>query len=370
MRIGVVVHGPEIVDSGYAKKIIDLLKNFGDVKAKLGGTMGRVAVIDNNLQDIIDISEKLVPSQSLKKLADNDILVLMNYGKSKETGHTFGRIVVGRANISKPIIQIERPGEKDGTIIVWNNNNSEEVKKIVDFLSKTLNLKVENCISDGLSVWKEGKRLFRKVHGVDKGEAIMVNGIVVGRAKGKEVVIVAEDGKIVDIINGEMKEHGVEKLGRVDLEKAIIKTGLLRRHPTNPNVRVLENKRGDVVFINHAGEDVLEKIKNKEISAVITIGDDTTMICGDILARFGIRIIGITDGDRDEILKSPVIAEGSAIFLIENMRDDDVGELLMKEFEKREIRGITFNECLKIVEGILNENKVRYSLQKIEKCIL
>ncbi|EHP89077.1 DUF2117 family protein [Methanotorris formicicus] len=366
MRIGVVVHGPEIVDSGYAKKIIDLLKNFGDVKAKLGGTMGRVAVIDNNLQDVIDISEKLMPSQSLKKLADNDVLVLMNYGKSKETGHTFGRIVVERANISKAIIQIERPGEKDGTIIVWNNNNSEEVKKIVDFLLNALNLKVENCISDGLSVWREGNRVFRRVHGVDEGEAIMVNGIVVGRAKDKEVVIVVEDGKIVDIINGEIKEHGVEKLGRIDLEKAVIKTGLLRRHPSAfnledsyPSNNEILNK-GEVVFINHAGEDVLEKIGNKDVSVVITIGDDTTTICGDILARFGIRIIGITDGDRDEILKNPIIAEGSVIFLIENMRDDDVGELLMKVFEDRRTGRISFSECLEVVKEILHEHEVKY----------
>ena len=109
---------------------------------------------------------------------------------------------------------------------------------------------------------------------------------------------------------------------------------------------------------------MLEKIKDKDVSVVITIGDDTTTICGDILARFGVRVIGITDGDRDEILKNPIIADGSAIFLIENMKDDDVGELLMKEFKKRSISNITFNECLEIVEGILDKNNVQYSLQK------
>ena len=120
MNIGTVIHGPEIIDTGYAKKILDILEEFSkeyginiNIKAKLGGTMGRVAVIDNGLEDVIDISEKLVPSMSLKKLGNNDILILMNYGKSKETGHTFGKIVVGRADVSKPIIQIERPWEKD-----------------------------------------------------------------------------------------------------------------------------------------------------------------------------------------------------------------------------------------------------------------
>ena len=43
MEIGVVVHGPGIVDSGWAEKIIDLLSNFGNVHCRLGGTMGRTA---------------------------------------------------------------------------------------------------------------------------------------------------------------------------------------------------------------------------------------------------------------------------------------------------------------------------------------
>ena len=59
MRIGVVVHGPNIIDSGYALKLIDLLKSYGDVSARLGGTMGRTAVIDASLEDVIDILERI-----------------------------------------------------------------------------------------------------------------------------------------------------------------------------------------------------------------------------------------------------------------------------------------------------------------------
>ena len=55
MEIGVVVHGPGIVDSGWAKKIIDLLSNFGNVRCRLGGTMGRTAVIDSVFEVLIDI---------------------------------------------------------------------------------------------------------------------------------------------------------------------------------------------------------------------------------------------------------------------------------------------------------------------------
>ena len=358
MKIGVVIHGPEIIDSGYALKIINLLKRFGEVKAKLGGTMGRVAVIDNNLQDVIDISEKLMPSQSLKKLADNDVLILMNYGKSKITGHTFGKIVVERANLNKPIIQIERPGEKDGTIIIWNDDNSEVVKDIASYLSKTLNLKIERCISKGLEVWEENGRVFRKVHGVDVGEAILINGVVVGRAKSRNIILVAENGKLVDIIGGELKEEGAKKLKNLNLKKAVIKTGILRRHPTTPKIESRVTDNGYTVIINHAGEDVIEMVKGKEIVAVITIGDDTTTICGDILARFGIRVIGITDGDRDEILKNPVILKGSVIFLIKNMRDDDAGKILEDSLDLN--KKYSYEELLNEIRKIFKENNVCY----------
>jgi hypothetical protein len=393
LNIGLVVHGPEMIDSGYAKKILSILEKFSNeysinlnIKAKLGGTMGRVAVIDNNLDDVIDISEKLVPSESLKKLGNNDILILMNYGKSKETGHTFGKIVVGRSNVPKPIIQIERPGEKDGTILLWNKN--EHACKILDlllnYLSEKLNLSVEECISDGLDVWEENGIIFRKLHGVDEGEPIMINGIVIGRARGKSVVLVAKNGKLLKIINGELKEHGVEKLGSVDLKKAIVKTGILRRHPSNidknrdmanssnkssiykiskNNTKKEESNQslGDIIIVNHAGENVLEKIKNKNVSAVITIGDDTTIICGDILARFGIKIIGITDGDRDEILKNPIITEGSAIFLIKNCKDDEVGYILQKKLKNKKMG---YNQALIHVKEILDKNNVEYIIFK------
>jgi hypothetical protein len=358
MKIGVVIHGPEIIDSGYALKIINLLKRFGEVKAKLGGTMGRVAVIDNNLQDVIDISEKLMPSQSLKKLADSDILILMNYGKSKITGHTFGKIVVERANLNKPIIQIERPGEKDGTIIIWNDDNSDIVKDIASYLSKELNLKIERCISKGLEVWEENGRVFRKVHGVDVGEAILINGIVVGRAKSRDIILVAENGKLIDIIGGELKEEGAKKLKNLNLKNAVIKTGVLRRHPTTPKIESKEIDEGYIIIVNHAGEDVIEMIKGKEIVAVITIGDDTTTICGDILARFGIKVIGITDGDRDEILKNPVILKGSVIFLIKNMRDDDAGKILEDSLDLD--KKYSYEELLNEIRTIFKENNVCY----------
>ena len=83
LEIGVVVHGPGIIDSGYALKIIKILENYGNVTSRLGGTMGRTAVIDANLEDIINIEDKLLPSESIKILAENsDVVFLLNSGKS------------------------------------------------------------------------------------------------------------------------------------------------------------------------------------------------------------------------------------------------------------------------------------------------
>ena len=146
MRIGVVVHGPNIIDSGYALKLIKLLSQYGEVSARLGGTMGRTAVIDASLENIIDIKRKLVPSDSLKIFYDDnvDVIFLLNYGKSEVTGQVFGYKVynhyldkIDDNNI--PVIQIERPGEEDGSVIAWNNDF-----ELVEELSQKLNLAVVN----------------------------------------------------------------------------------------------------------------------------------------------------------------------------------------------------------------------------------
>jgi len=46
MKIGAVVHGPEIVDLGLALRLLRYLKKRGEVTAILGGTMGRGAIIE------------------------------------------------------------------------------------------------------------------------------------------------------------------------------------------------------------------------------------------------------------------------------------------------------------------------------------
>ena len=187
-RIGLVVHGPQIVDSGYANVILDILSKYGEVTARLGGTMGRTAVVDAGLEDSIDISKKLLPSQSIDKLAENnDIIFLINYGKSSVTGHAFGYKVFSRCQSDPGLIQIERPGELDGTVIPWKNNLRDTAENI----AKDLNLRVESAekISNDMKgngsieiSSDESNKIYRKIAGVSPDENILLNGIVVGKS--------------------------------------------------------------------------------------------------------------------------------------------------------------------------------------------
>ena len=71
----------------------------------------------------------------------------------------------------------------------------------------------------------------------------MVNSVVIGKTNSDKLTLIAKDNHIVDIVGGELKSHGLEKLGEVDLESAIIKTGLLRHAKVTP--RVISNKKPD-----------------------------------------------------------------------------------------------------------------------------
>lgn len=371
MKIGIVVHGPNIIDSGYALKLIRLLEGYGEIKARLGGTMGRTAVIDASLENIIDISKKLVPSDSLKIFHDEnaDLIFLLNYGKSDVTGQVFGYKVynhyVGKISENNiPVIQIERPGEENGSIIPWNND-----LELVGELSEKLNLKIvkphevyENHIKQDDTEYNR-----RTVHGVSPGENIMVNSVVIGKTNSDKLVLIAKDNHIVDIEGGVLKSHGLEKLGEVDLESAIIKTGLLRHAKVKP--RVISSQKDNefkVSFLDHAGEDVY---KFKDSSLVITVGDDTTLISSDILYRFDIPVIGITDGDLDKVVEDGFKVKNSIIFEVESGFDDIVGQDIRHRMfnDKQESCEFTDTDEVKekIIEIIKNIN-CKYKINHIQ----
>ena len=60
-----------------------------------------------------------------------------------------------------------------------------------------------------------------------------------------------------------------------------------------------------------------------DAKGVVTVGDDTTVVAADILARFNIPVIGIVDGDEDVVLKNGCFAPGSVRLTVK--KDDEFG---------------------------------------------
>ena len=355
MKIGLVIHGPEVIDSGEIITVLEKLSLLGVVETKLSGTMGKTAVLDAGLENIIDISEHLKPSARIEAFFEtHDLVCLLNRGKTIETGRAFGQMVAARLTDpeKKPLVQIESPGSTEGRLIPLNKKASRCLPRLSEifglpaeiFLQFQSQLKVEKSPDSSKT------RVIRKLSGVFPGENILINGIVVGKALNSDITIVSENGFIAEIQGGEIKEHGMEKLHNyekkepLDLTKAWVKSGTIRRELSSsglsPDVSakitparctgVFSSSPGKVVLIDHAAEYTFELAAEAEL--VITVGDDTTAIAGDILYRLGIPIIGIIDGDCDDLVCTTVASPGSTVITVTSGNDDLIGKELKQKF--------------------------------------
>lgn len=358
MKISVVIHGPEVIDSGEAKIVLEKLSRLGEVKAELGGTMGKTAVLDAGLENVIDIIRHLKPSVCIESFFEtSDLICLLNRGKTFETGKVFGSKVSSRLKDreKKSLIQIESPGSSFGRIIPLNKKAGDCIEKFSRILGIPAEeplpfhnpVSIENCSKTGKP------RIIREISGVLPGENIFINGIVIGKALSSKIRIISENGFITAIEGGEIKEHGLEKLHNyekrdpVDLEKAWIKSGDIRRSislPPDTRKQSAGYARksgcpsragagkivpGKVVLIDHIAERTFELAAGAELS--VTVGDDTTEIAGDILFRLGIPIIGITDGDCDEVACQTELFPGSVVLRLAEGNDDVLGKKIKEE---------------------------------------
>lgn len=325
MNIGVVIHGADVIDTGFAVKTLEALREFGRVTARIGGTMGRTAIIDHALEDMIEITQRERPTQALQRMLDEDfdLVCLLNQGKSLESGIRFAELILDRITThSTPLILIEAAG----AIGCYGCGRVEQ--ELTELLSQKLSLslhifKLEHTLT------RRGGVVIRRVGGVQPGELIHINGIVIGRATQREVVITTENNNITSIRGCEIKPHGLEKLREVELETAIIRGGAPREKAIAAPRQVPCEKQGIAVLIDHDAESSFEKAGGASVA--VTIGDDTTAIAGDILYRFNIPIIGITDWDRDGLLRHTHITDGSIIIQVSPGFDDILGARVREE---------------------------------------
>jgi hypothetical protein len=124
-------------------------------------------------------------------------------------------------------------------------------------------------------------------------------------------------------------------------------------------------QRGSVTFVNHRADETLESVNETTICA-ITVGDDTTSICGDILSRAGIPIVGITDGDGDGLYTSACEVEGSRVLRLCNASDDDIGFALERSGQL-DGGDYTLATVIEIVTNFLHETGVVWRCASYEK---
>ncbi|MHC1587252.1 MAG: DUF2117 domain-containing protein, partial [Candidatus Syntropharchaeia archaeon] len=162
-------------------------------------------------------------------------------------------------------------------------------------------------------------------------------------------------------------EHNLPKLGKIDLENAMVKSVSLFRR-TEPVKKGKKEKRGGYTRIFFQAEEIYRGLRD-DMGAVVTIGDDTTAIIGDILTRFNIPLIGITDGDADGLIHGitdgsveemlRLVPKGSVIVRLPPESDDRIGEMIKKEvFGGKEATELDFEEVKRRVMDIVRDKAI------------
>lgn len=314
--IGILFHGPGVFDNGWAAR---LLVAFPGSRALLAGTLARTALVDSGLDGVECPGVKA--SVGVDMLADTcDTVILAATSKTIESGLALGSLVAEKSTSSVPLVQVETTG------MAWSSCRGKPPDELVSTLV-ALGFQHRPAGSARGGAWKEGDWAYRRLHAPCPGDNIMVNGIFIGVARSDDILITTYKGVIQEVTNTDIKEHGLEKLerfGPFDITRAkVASTPNLR---CNPSPAAVRDQRGSgVIFVDHAASRIFTVAEG--CAGAVTVGDDTTAICGDILRRFSIPVIGITDGDGDSLYPAGGFAPGSLELLV---RADDVAGLDVK----------------------------------------
>ena len=299
-----VLHGPEVFDAG---DVVFLVERLRPSRIIVSGVMGRTAAEESGIAcEFISVP----PSRVLCDLDGSAILA--NHGKTPLSGRIFGEIVASRLS-PLGLVQLEC---SDGTLYVWNRPVDDFARNITRKTGYTL----REVSSEGTPACAE-----RSIRGCVAGEPVYIDGIVIGHATGPDVVIRAVDGDIVPLSGLVPKPHGLEKISGnryTDLSRVWCKSGQIRTGTPAPGRQRLAT--GRVLFLDHCGHQMYTRL-TPGICGIVSVGDDTTTVCGHIAAHLGIPVFGIVDGDQDDIV-SASFSPGSVIAHAVRERDDDIGD--------------------------------------------
>ncbi len=352
--LGLLIHGPEVIDEGEANEAIETLIKAGfEVEATLGGITGKTAVIDAGLQHAIDISKDMKPSEVVEYYLKRgiDFIMLVNHAKTEESGFMLGegilRNFIAKCDSEESFSFVQLEYSNRISIRWFVKSGDENIFRNITGVFTAFDEREPYKLQSRCK--KESNLVYREIRGVHPGEKIVVDGVIVGTtSRGDSVTLVAREGKLVNILGGTLIEHNLEKLPPLELEKELIKTASVIRR-TKPKLIgdvQRKGKRKGVACFFYTVDKLFPKMEERDddIGVAVTIGDDTTGIAGDILKRFGIPMIGITDGDADGLIEgietgaleeyAKFMPHDSVIIRLKPERDDIIGERIRAEIFK------------------------------------
>jgi hypothetical protein len=328
-----VVHGPEVFDQG---DVFWLQRVLSPCRILVAGVMARTAAKESGI--LVEFSGE-PPSVLIRRLEGE--IILVNRGKTPESGLIFGEIVSRRIGSERGLFHLECSSQ---TLYLWNNPDKGRGKNLA---ARTgFRMVARESTAGG------GEPLRREIRGCLPGEAVCINGLVIGRATAETVVIERMDNRIQVVSGLNPKSHGLEKLHRTtalsDLSRLWCKSGSIRSSP--PRVHMEPVPAGRVAVMDHCGHDIYQ-ILDMPLCGILAIGDDTTSVCGHIAAHRGIPVFGIVDGDADNLLE-PRFTPGSVVVQVNAGTDDIVGRELASTVTGEPVRWDRWVEqALRLLSG-------------------
>jgi hypothetical protein len=323
VRIGVRLQLPAIFDTGGAEELLGALRAWGEVEAVVTGTMARTALLDAGMEEGVRFFgggwEAWIREASLRC----DLVVNASHASSPLKMQADCWHLVRRIERRVPFLGVDT---RRRTVVPW----TEGAKGFALVLARERGFRVEDPVSFEKVVWEEGGKRYRKILGVEEGDYVLVEGRVVGRARGEVRLVEGREG--VEVLGVEGKKKALGRLEGRRLEEVRVVTLSRLRGRVHRRRRLEPPKGEEVVFVDHAGYGIYEHVE-RGIRGAVTVGDDTTSVVGDLLSRYFLPIVGVVDGDEDGLLDEVEFAPGSVLLQVEE--DDSFG----REVFQRVFRG-------------------------------
>jgi CRISPR/Cas system-associated endoribonuclease Cas2 len=172
-------------------------------------------------------SEYRMPSEAINALYGEgvDLVVFITNAKNMESAMYMGYEVLNNSYLlsdSTAFVEMVKIEDLNKYVVVSWTRTPPQISSI---LSSKLGLDVIKGSSPPQELMTiEGEFAYRRVFGVSPGEEIYIEEIPVAKAKSESIVIVSHRGHIVDMMGASLYAEKIKGLGKIKLEKAIVKS--------------------------------------------------------------------------------------------------------------------------------------------------